>query len=552
MRGSILAAGMAVFAYVPPAAAGTITAEGNCVALTDSSQMGLLSGQATFDEGPTFGSIPREQYAGLGLSFKTGALTAMLAGVTALGSANSPSYDTPDTRFPQPIGGNGVQVGNTAMLAGAGLFSVVVSKFGLTASLHGDQYITAWDGAGVMLGQVHWAPSSDAAFVGIDCSPAVIKMINFGNDDLWNGEELSASGSFGRSDQWVWADPNTVCGNGVLNAGEECDDANTDFTDSCTIGCHSARCGDGFERAGVEDCDDANAVNVDDCLNTCVDPSCGDGFVWWIGGERCDDANTDNTDACSNTCASAFCGDGHVWAGMEDCDDGNTDDQDGCSNTCKLPGCGDGVVDTDAGEECDDGDDNPADACTNDCTIAVCGDGVLRPSLEECDDGNMDDTDACPECKPAVCGDRFVQTGVEDCDDGNNIETDACLVDCTLNPDWGGTDGGTSSGTSDGGGSASGGSTSGGGSASGGSTTGASTDPGMGTTSGPTTDPETTGGLTSSGFTTGSGTGDSGPDSCVCVAGRHRDGRIGWLLLVGLGAMRRRRSGPTTEDTPRG
>ncbi len=515
IRGFILAGALAVFVYTPWAHAGTVSAEGRCVALSDFSQMGPLVGQGAFDEGPTSGDIALNLYTGSGMTFKTGDLTGILAGVTTLGQARTPEYQGPETFFPTPIGGGGIQTGNVINGGGVVLFDVEVRRFGLTAGKNSTQYITAWDEAGVMIGQVTWSPRSDASFVGIDCGAQVIKMIAYSNDNLLAGEPLELGGSSNHSDHWVWSG-NTSCANGVVNSGEECDDGNLDGTDSCTWHCKSAVCGDSFTWTGTEDCDDGNSVNVDDCLNTCVAPSCGDGFVWWIGGEKCDDANTDNTDDCTDTCNIAFCGDGHVWAGMEECDDGNMDQTDGCSNICKLPGCGDGVVEEGV-EECDDGDDNPGDACTNDCTIAVCGDGVLRPSVEECDDGNEDDTDACPGCKTAVCGDRFVQIGVEECDDGNNVETDACLVDCTLNPDGGGTDGGTTTGATDGSGSGSG--TDAG---TDGSTTTTPTSGPTGTTTGTTgTTTTPTGPLTTDDVTTVTGgtggTSDSGV-GCECSA----------------------------------
>src|SRR5262249_876252 len=49
-----------------------------------------------------------------------------------------------------------------------------------------------------------------------------------------------------------------ICGNGVLDLGEDCDDGNTDNTDACTSECQPATCGDGFVQAGVEACDDGN------------------------------------------------------------------------------------------------------------------------------------------------------------------------------------------------------------------------------------------------------------------------------------------------------
>ncbi|KAK9396375.1 acetylcholinesterase collagenic tail peptide [Crotalus adamanteus] len=45
-----------------------------------------------------------------------------------------------------------------------------------------------------------------------------------------------------------------VCGDGIIQDGEECDDGNTIVTDDC-IRCHHAYCGDGYRYDGAEECD---------------------------------------------------------------------------------------------------------------------------------------------------------------------------------------------------------------------------------------------------------------------------------------------------------
>ncbi|XP_032093059.1 acetylcholinesterase collagenic tail peptide isoform X1 [Thamnophis elegans] len=47
---------------------------------------------------------------------------------------------------------------------------------------------------------------------------------------------------------------NNVCGDGIIQDGEECDDGNTIVTDHC-IRCHHAYCGDGYRHEGGEECD---------------------------------------------------------------------------------------------------------------------------------------------------------------------------------------------------------------------------------------------------------------------------------------------------------
>ena len=60
------------------------------------------------------------------------------------------------------------------------------------------------------------------------------------------------------------------CGNGRLEAGEQCDDGNCDDTDDCTTTCVPARCGDAVVHVGVEECDGFNlnhAPNGSTCSN---------------------------------------------------------------------------------------------------------------------------------------------------------------------------------------------------------------------------------------------------------------------------------------------
>lgn len=126
------------------------------------------------------------------------------------------------------------------------------------------------------------------------------------------------------------------CGDGVPDAGEECDDGNSDDTDECTSVCTTARCGDGFVQAG-EDCDEM--VATASCDADCTPAMCGDGVTNMVAGEDCDDGNMADDDGCSNACTGAKCGDGVVEPGVEHCDDGNNVDDDGCSNTCVVGPC---------------------------------------------------------------------------------------------------------------------------------------------------------------------------------------------------------------------
>ena len=170
-----------------------------------------------------------------------------------------------------------------------------------------------------------------------------------------------------------------VCGNGALEAPEECDDNNTTAGDGCSATCTTevpTTCGDGAIDPG-EQCDDANTTSGDGCSATCMlegNPNCGNGTLdagedcegGALGGETCvTQGFTGGTLACTTACTfdttgctggGAVCGNNTVELG-EQCDDGNTTSGDGCSATCmnegtaglcgpEFPaGCGDSIGD---------------------------------------------------------------------------------------------------------------------------------------------------------------------------------------------------------------
>ncbi|MEZ4223942.1 MAG: DUF4215 domain-containing protein [Polyangiaceae bacterium] len=210
--------------------------------------------------------------------------------------------------------------------------------------------------------------------------------------------------------------PEPGCGDGVVNAGESCDDGNSVSGDGCAADCMAIEqgyacptpgkpcvstvvCGDS-KITGTETCDDGNAVAQDGCDASCqLEP----GYQCPLVGVRCE---------------AKQCGDGIV-AGAEQCDDGTPGGGDGCSATCQLEDgykcvtpnapcektvCGDGKAE--GTEQCDDGDNDMGDGCTPFCINepdcsgseckSKCGDGIRLPGdNEQCEDGNTVSGDGC-------------------------------------------------------------------------------------------------------------------------------------------------------------
>ncbi|MBI5508374.1 MAG: hypothetical protein HY903_06445 [Deltaproteobacteria bacterium] len=246
-----------------------------------------------------------------------------------------------------------------------------------------------------------------------------------------------------------------LCGNGQLQLGEACDDANTDNGDGCSAACGVEAgwrcdgapslcdevCGDQI-KAGAEACDDGDSISNGEgrCVADCsAVQTCGDGAT--NGTEGCDDGDTiDNGDGgCLANCqALQICGDGNV-RGTEYCDDGDTlSNGDGrCVADCTaIQYCGDSAVS--GTEGCDDGNriSEGEGGCLADCSaIQVCGDGTLQ-GLEACDDGDaLDDGEGqcLGDCSGLQrCGDQ-VTAGTEACDDGDQIDNGEgrCVADCS-------------------------------------------------------------------------------------------------------------------------
>ncbi|MBI3833809.1 MAG: hypothetical protein HY287_05720 [Planctomycetes bacterium] len=273
----------------------------------------------------------------------------------------------------------------------------------------------------------------------------------------------------------------TCCGDGHLDAGEQCDDGNNTNHDGCSATCQLETCAvkvdkqvscDGvnwFDAGLVANNEDGTsgpipgcivnstvyvryqvsnvgAVNVDNCTlsesNTVIRPgntvqsgvSIGFGVTLDPTAPDSDQSCTDALEAQEPNTATLDC----------QCVRGPTfpplsaQAHDSATIGCNAI-CGDGVVGNTPGETCDPPGSvqSNGNVCRKDCTY--CGDNSTNSS-EMCDGtsagsngcsaGNSGAPDAC-RTNCTCCGDGHLDAG-EQCDDGNNTSHDGCSASCQI------------------------------------------------------------------------------------------------------------------------
>jgi cysteine-rich repeat protein len=98
------------------------------------------------------------------------------------------------------------------------------------------------------------------------------------------------------------------------------------------IGVIYSLCGNGIVEP-KEECDDGNGNNLDGCNVLCQFPVCGNGLLEKF--EECDNNGLGGNSGCSLDCKYQRCGNRIVETG-EECDDGNRVSGDGCSPCCQF------------------------------------------------------------------------------------------------------------------------------------------------------------------------------------------------------------------------
>lgn len=139
--------------------------------------------------------------------------------------------------------------------------------------------------------------------------------------------------------------PQSLCGNGTVESGEECDDGNTQSGDGCTNACRleetswtnssDANDVDGNGRITTADADALQMYLNDPAVPKIVTPG-------YTPVPRYPDVNGDGSVTSIDVLIvlnwiRAQCGNGQYQSELgEQCDDGNTVDDDSCDNACQM------------------------------------------------------------------------------------------------------------------------------------------------------------------------------------------------------------------------
>ncbi len=219
-----------------------------------------------------------------------------------------------------------------------------------------------------------------------------------------------------------------TCGNGTIEAGEDCN--NCPFDVVCPSGNSCRQTGASWactpDASFIDSDGDTIANKNDNCpfiANTDQLDTDGDKV-----GDACDNClNIKN----GSTSSTVTCLD---------------KDSNGKLSQVEKAVCNQSDKDSDTvGDACDNcPNDYNKDQSVRPCLLPGCGDGVVQPG-EDCDDGENPPTNAgtCnATCSaPTFCGDGFIQSlngqGVSEvCDDNNGFSGDGCSNKCVIETGW--------------------------------------------------------------------------------------------------------------------
>ena len=294
-----------------------------------------------------------------------------------------------------------------------------------------------------------------------------------------NDNSDCATGACDRAQSLRCENPD-ICGNGVVDAGESCDDGQIVSGDMCASNClvenwgicgvhsecdsgfcggdglcHPATCNDGIKNGlelnidcgggecaycgcssdiecGIEVCDRRGSLACEPAN------SCGNGRL--DAGEACDDGNIQGGDMCSSTCLLEELG---VCGVGTDCQSGYC----GSDNLCRPAHCNDSMLSGDeSASDCGGSCDTRCGAgavCNNDgdCIGYVCTGSVCE--ADHCGNGMMDGDEVGADCggscsKTCVSYDCMAQTQlkVAECEKLKDYYNAADGSNWTNHSDW--------------------------------------------------------------------------------------------------------------------
>ena len=248
------------------------------------------------------------------------------------------------------------------------------------------------------------------------------------------GDRACLSGRCDTTETPDTCEPADTCGNGLVEAGEACDDGNRGSGDGC-----SAFCFIDALPTGVDCSTNGAAVCASGICDTTESPatceaanSCGNSVI--ETGEACDDGGMVPGDGCSPTCFVEDQPDGSdcTVGGNATCASNLCDTTESPATCEAANSCGNGVVER--GEVCDDGNTASGDSCDTECMLGIgagpCDDGA------QCGSGVCNRLAEAPVCAPREgCGNGLTETK-ESCDDGNLLPGDGCSQACEFENGW--------------------------------------------------------------------------------------------------------------------
>jgi cysteine-rich repeat protein len=157
---------------------------------------------------------------------------------------------------------------------GNGLISLahqlIAAKLNIASGASDTSIATTIQQADALIGSLVVPPVGDG-YLAPSATSSLTDMLDEFNSGIIGPGHCGENGG-GGCDGGMCPPPGPVCGNGVVESGEDCDDGNTSSGDGCSSTCQCepvAVCGNGVVESG-EECDDGNTSSGDGCSSVCL------------------------------------------------------------------------------------------------------------------------------------------------------------------------------------------------------------------------------------------------------------------------------------------